>query len=60
MSLLVISEILGLFVNTLITNNMSSLRNRGNLQQSIQMQFPKKEKLCPNFICFISEIYIIF
>ena len=44
MSLLVIPEILGLFVNTLTVNDKYSLRNSEDLQQRIQMQIPEKQK----------------
>ena len=42
MSLLVISEFLRLFVNTLTADDKYSLRNTENLYQPIQMQLPKK------------------
>ena len=42
MSLLVISEILGLFVNTLTADAKHSLHNRENSMQPIQMQSSKK------------------
>ena len=45
MSLLVISEILGLFVNTLTADDKYSLCNRENLLQSIQMQLSKEQKV---------------
>ena len=45
MSPLVISEILGLFVNTLTAYDKYSLRNDQNLWQTIQMQLSKKENL---------------
>ena len=44
MSLLVISEILGLFPNTLTTDDKLSFHNRANLLQAIQMQLSKKQK----------------
>ena len=44
MSLLVISEILGLFVNTLTADDKHSRRNSENLWQSIQMQLSKKDE----------------
>ena len=44
MSLLVISEILGLFVNTLTADAKHSLHNRENSKQPIQMQSSKKWK----------------
>ena len=42
MSLLVISEFLRLFVNTLTADDKYSLRNTENLYQPIQMQLRKK------------------
>ena len=44
MSLLVISEILGLFVNTLSSYDKYSLCNSENLWQPIQMLLAKKQK----------------
>ena len=38
MSVLVISDVLGLFVNTMTDDDKYSLRNRKNLPESIQMQ----------------------
>ena len=51
MSLLLISEILGFFLNTLSVHDMYSLRNRKNLPQQIQMLLPKKRK---NFYHFFT------
>ena len=45
MSLLVISKILKLFVNTLTADHKYSLRNSRNLPQQIPMQLSKKQKL---------------
>ena len=45
MSLLVISKILGLFVNALTADDKYSLRNSEDLQQPIQMQLFKKKIL---------------
>ena len=42
MSLLVISEFLGLFVNTMTAGDKYPVRNMENLLQPIQMQLPKK------------------
>ena len=42
MSLLMISETLGLFLNILIADDKCSFRNSENLQQPIQMHLPKK------------------
>ena len=50
MSLLVIFETLGLFVNTLTVDNNSSLCNSENLQQPIQMTLSKKQKPFLNFL----------
>ena len=65
-SLLVICEFLGLFVNTLTADDKYSLRNRQNLRQPIQMQLSKKQnffsqfsaaflKLRPNFKHFLKN-----
>ena len=43
MSLLVLSEMLVLFVNTLTTDEKYSLRKRDNLQQAIQMQLSNQK-----------------
>ena len=59
MSVLLISEISGLFVDTLTANNKYPLRNKNNLPQPIQMQLSKKMILSFIF-CFISKIYIKF
>ena len=53
MSLLVICEILGLFVNILTADDKCSLDYRDNLRQTIQMQLRKKRKI---FSCDIREI----
>ena len=49
MSLLVISEILGLFVNTLTANDKYSLHNIVNLRKSDQMELYKKQKTFSQF-----------
>ena len=49
MSHLVISEILGLFVNTLNPDNKYSLRISENLWQTIKMQLSNKQKIFPGF-----------
>ena len=59
MSLLVISEILGLLVNTLTSNEEYSPHNSENLRQPIQMQLSKKQIISLNFLRH-SEIYIKF
>ena len=43
MSLFVICEILGLFVNTFTTNDKYCLRNSDNLLQPIQMHLSKEQ-----------------
>ena len=45
MSLLVMSEILGLFVITLTADDGYSVRNEENLQQPIRIQSSKKQKV---------------
>ena len=49
MFLIVISEILGLFLNILTTDHKHCLCNRENLQQSIQMQLSRKLETLPQF-----------
>ena len=49
MSLFVICELLGLFVNTLTANDKYSLRDSQNLPQPIQMQLSKKQKRLSKF-----------
>ena len=44
MSLLVICDILGYFVNTLIADDWYSFRSSETLWQTIQMQLSKKQK----------------
>ena len=44
MCLLLISEILGLFVNTLTAEDNYSVRDKGNLTQPIELQLSKNEK----------------
>ena len=53
MSLLVISEIFGLFLNSLPADHKYSLSNRETLPQSIQIHLSKKIKaLCKFFTSF--------
>ena len=54
MSFLVISEILGLFFNTLTADDKYSLRKKCDLPQLIQMQLSKKQKKIVFFVCSIS------
>ena len=49
MSLLVISIILALFVHTLTAHEKCSLCNKHNLQQPLQMELCKKQKLFLKF-----------
>ena len=44
-----ISEMLGVFFNTLTADNKYSLRNRKNLRQPIQLQLFKKQKIFSQF-----------
>ena len=44
MSLLLITKISGLFVNTLTANDSYSVSNSENLRPPIQMQLSKKQK----------------
>ena len=53
MSLLVISEILRLFANTLTAVDKYSLHVNKNLMQTFQMQLPTKLK---NFVLFLRHI----
>ena len=53
MSLLVICEILGLFVNTFTTNDKYCLRNSDNLLQPIQMHLSKKNTFSGIFLLFL-------
>ena len=59
MYLLVVSEILGLFVNTLAADDKYSLPNSENLWQPIEMQLSKKQKNFFSILCPTSETYII-
>ena len=59
MSVLVISDVLGLFANKLTADDKYSLRNRKKLSQPIQMQLSNKEKIIL-FFCCISGIEIKF
>ena len=62
MSLLVISEILWLFINTLTADEKYSFRNRENLLPAIQMILSKKQKIFNQFLAaflkFTSNIYM--
>ena len=62
MSLLVICEILGAFVNTLTNEDKYPLQKCGNLWLTIQMQLPKKRKTCSDFFgpfWYLYQILII-
>ena len=56
MSLLVIGQILGLFVNTLTTDDKYSLRNSEFLLQTIEMQLSKKQKTFSQFFANFLKI----
>ena len=60
MSLLVLSEILGLIINTMTVDDMYSFPNNENLPQPIQMQLSKKQKSFFSNFYSISKIYIKF
>ena len=60
MSLLVISEILGLFIYTLIANAKYSLRKSESLLQPSQMQLSKKQKKFLNFLPNLWNLHQIF
>ena len=45
-------KILGLLVNTLTADGMTSLLNRGNLLQHFQMQLSQKRKIFSEFFFF--------
>ena len=53
MSLLVLCDILGYFVDTMTANDKYSLPNSANLRQPIQMQLCKKQKV-------FSQIFVVF
>ena len=53
MSVLVISENLGLFVNNLNADDKYFLPNGESLPQSIQMRLSKKQKNFSRFFCAI-------
>ena len=50
MSLFLISETLGLFLNTLTTDDKHSPQNGGDLWQPIQIQLSRKKKFFQNFL----------
>ena len=52
MSLLVISKILGLFVNTLTADDKYSFHNSENLREPFQMQLSKKQKKYQSYALF--------
>ena len=53
-SLFLISEILGLFANTLIADHKYVLHNKGNVLQPIQVQLSKKQNMFSQF--FVASI----
>ena len=60
MSLLVISEILGLFVNTLTADDKHSCRNSKNLRQPIQVQLSNKDETFFEFFALFLKLSSIF
>ena len=54
--LLVICKILGLFVNTLTTDEKYSLLKKGNLTQTIQMQLSEKQKTFSEFFVHFQNL----
>ena len=60
MSLLVISEILGLFVNTLTADDKYSCRNSENLRQPIQVQLSNKDETFFEFFTLFLKLSSIF
>ena len=56
MSVLVISEILGLFFKAMTANDKYSLRNSKNLPQPIQMQLSRKLKIFLDFLLHICNL----
>ena len=56
MSLLVISEILGLFPNTLTADDKLSFHNRENLLQAIQMLKCNYQRNKNNFVNFSQHL----
>ena len=50
MSLLVLSEILGLFANTFTINGKYYLRNSESLRQTTEMQLSKKHNILSRFV----------
>ena len=60
MSLLAISEILGLFIKTLIADHRYCLRNMENITQPIQMQLSKKQKKNTTLLLHFWNLHHIF
>ena len=56
MSVLVISEILGLFFKAMTANDKYSLRNSKNLPKPIQMQLSRKLKIFLDFLLHICNL----
>ena len=54
--LLVICKILGLFVNTLTTDDKYSLLKKDNLTQRIQMQLSEKQKTFSEFFVHFQNL----
>ena len=54
-SLLAICEFLGLFINTLTSDNKYFICNKENLRQAIQIQLFKKQKNCSKSIASVMK-----
>ena len=57
---MVISEILGLFVNALTADDQYSLLSRGNLLQHLQMQLSQKQKALFQFLVACPKLRLNF
>ena len=55
-----ISEILGLFVNTLTADDKYSIHNSETLWQPIQIRLSKKQQTCAQFLSFFLKSTLIF
>ena len=60
MFVLVRSELLGQFVNTLTADYKYSCQNRENFWQQVLMQISLKLKTCSEFFYCVSQIYVKF
>ena len=60
MSVLVICEVLGDFVNTMTSDDKYSVRNSKILPQPIQMQLPKKQITLSQFFALFLKSTMVF